>query len=61
VLLQRSNEDKKYDSKERVYEEFEQVFDHFPKFHMKFFLGDFMEKFGTEDHSKLRIGNGSLL
>ena len=37
------------------------MFDHLPKYHLKISLGYFIEKFGTEDHSKLRIGSGSLL
>jgi hypothetical protein len=37
------------------------VFDHLPKYHLKILLGYFTEKFGTVDHSKLKIGRGSLL
>ena len=37
------------DSKESFYEEVEQVFDHFPKYHMKILLGDFEAKVGGEN------------
>jgi hypothetical protein len=37
------------------------VFDKFPKYHTKIFLGDFNAKIGREDISKLTIGNESLL
>ena len=32
------------DSKDDFYEELEEVFDHFPMYHMKILLGDFMQK-----------------
>ena len=35
-----------YESKDSFYEELEQVFDHFPKYHMKILLGDFNAKVG---------------
>ena len=35
-------------SKDSFYEELEQVFDHFPKYHMKILLGDFNAKVGRE-------------
>ena len=35
------SEDKSDDSKDSFYEELEQVFDHFPRYHMKILLGDF--------------------
>jgi len=37
------------------------VFDHLSKCHMKILLGDFIEKYETEDLSKSRNGNGILL
>jgi endonuclease/exonuclease/phosphatase family metal-dependent hydrolase len=46
--------------KDRFYEEVEQVFDTFPKYHTKILLGDFNVKVGREDISKLTIGNESL-
>jgi hypothetical protein len=54
------SEDKGDDSKDRFYEELEQVFDHVPKYHMKILLGDFNAKVGRESISKPTIGNGSL-
>jgi hypothetical protein len=42
------------------YEELEQVFDHFPKYHMKILLGDFNAKVGRENIFKPTIGNESL-
>jgi len=35
-----TNEGKSDDSKDHLYEEIEQVFDHFPRYHMKMLLGD---------------------
>jgi hypothetical protein len=42
-------EDKIDDIKDRFYEELEQVFDKFPRYHMKILLGDFNAKVGRED------------
>ena len=42
------SEEKSDDSKDRFYEELEQVFDHFPKYHMNILLGDFNAKVGRE-------------
>jgi endonuclease/exonuclease/phosphatase family metal-dependent hydrolase len=53
-------EEKSDDSKDSLYEELEQVFDHFPKYHMKILLGDFNAKLGREDTFKPMIGNESL-
>jgi hypothetical protein len=53
-------EEKGDDSKDSVYEELEEVVDHFPKYHMKILLGDFNTKVGREDTVKLTIGNESL-
>jgi hypothetical protein len=53
-------EEKSDDSKGSFYEVLEQVFDHFPKYHMKNLLGDFNEKVGRENIFKPIIGNGSL-
>jgi hypothetical protein len=50
-------EDKSDDIKDRSYEELEQVFDKFPTYHMKIFLGDFNAKVGREDIFKPTIGN----
>jgi hypothetical protein len=53
-------EDKDNDIKDSFNEELEQVFDQFPRYHMKILLGDFNAKVGTEDIFKLIIGNESL-
>jgi len=54
------SEDKSNDSKDIFYEELEQVFDHFPRYHMKILIGDFNAKVGRENISKPTIGNESL-
>ena len=54
------SEEKSDDSKDSFYEELEQVFDHFPKYHMKIILGDFIAKVGRENIFKPTIGNESL-
>ena len=54
------SEDKSDDTKDSFYEELEQVFDHFPRYHMKILLGDFNTKVGRENMFKLTIGNESL-
>jgi exonuclease III len=53
-------EDKDDDIKDSFYEEPEQVFDKFPRYHMKILLGDFNAKVGKEDIFKPIIGNESL-
>jgi hypothetical protein len=53
-------EDKDDDIKVSFYEEIEQVFDKFPRYHMKNLLGDFNAKVGREDIFKPVIGNESL-
>jgi hypothetical protein len=53
-------EDKDDDIKDSFYEELEQVFDQFPRYHMKILLGDFNAKVGREDIFKPIIGNESL-
>ena len=50
-------EEKNYDAKESFYEELEQVFDNFPKYHMKILLGDFNANMGRKDIFKLTVGN----
>jgi hypothetical protein len=49
-------EDKTDDTKDSFYEELERIFDKFPKYHMKTFLGDFNAKVGREDILKPTIG-----
>jgi hypothetical protein len=52
-------EEKSDDSKDSFYEELEQVFDHFPKYHMKILL-DFNAKLEREDTFKPTTRNESL-
>ena len=54
------SEDKSDDSKDSFYDELEQVFDHFPRYHMKILLGDLNAKVGRENIFKPTIGNESL-
>jgi hypothetical protein len=53
-------EDKDDDINNSFYKELEQVFDQFPRYHMKTLLGDFNAKVGREDIFKLIIGMESL-
>jgi hypothetical protein len=54
------SEEKSDESKDRFYEELEQVFFyHFPKYHMKILLGDFNAKVARENIFKPTIGNAS--
>jgi hypothetical protein len=55
-----SADDKIDDIKDRFNEELEQVFDKFPRYHMKVLLGDFNAKAGRENIFKPTIGNESL-
>jgi len=54
------SEEKSDELKDIFYEGLEQVFDHFPKYHMKILLGDFNAKVGRERIFKPTIGNESL-
>ena len=54
------SEERSDDSKDGFYEELEQVFDNFPKYHMKILLGDFNAKVGRENIFKPTTGNESL-
>ena len=54
------SEEKCDDSKDSLYGELEQVFDHFPKYHMKILFGNFNAKVGRENIFKPKIGNGSF-
>jgi len=54
------SEEKCDESKDSFYEELEQVFDHFPKYHIKMLLGDFNAKVGRENIFKPTIGQESL-
>jgi endonuclease/exonuclease/phosphatase family metal-dependent hydrolase len=55
-----TSEDKIDESKDSFYEELEQVFNHFPKFHMKILLGDFNAKVERENIFKPTTGKESL-
>jgi len=48
------------ESKDRFYEEYEQVFEHFTKYRMKMLLGDFNAKVGRENIFKPTIEQESL-
>ena len=54
------SEEKSKDSKESFYEEFEQVFDHFPKYYMKVLLGDFKATLGRQVIFTPTIGVSTL-
>jgi exonuclease III len=58
-LPARSGE-KSDDSKVSLYEELQQVFDHFTKYRVEVLLGDFNAKLGRGDIFKPKIGNESL-
>ena len=51
------SEEKRYDSKDSFCEELEQVFNHFPKYHMKSLLGDLHDKMERQDILKPTIRN----
>jgi exonuclease III len=53
-------EDKDDVIKDIFYEELEEVFDQFPRYHMKILLGDFNANMGRKDIYKPIIGNESL-
>jgi hypothetical protein len=53
----RPSKEKRDDSKGSFYEEMEQVFYNFPKYHMKIILGHFNAKVGRENLFKPTIGN----
>ena len=54
------NEEKSDDSKDSFYEELEQVFNHFPKYHMKILFGDFNAEVGRKNIVKLTFWNKNL-
>ena len=53
-------EEKSEETQDSFYEELEQVFDHFPKYHTKMLLGDFNAKVGREKIFKPTIGQESV-
>jgi len=60
VNVHAPSEEKSEESKDSFYEELEQVFDHFPNYHMKILLGDFNAKVGREIIFKPTVGQESL-
>ena len=60
VNVHAPSEEKSEKLKDSFYEELEEVFDHFPKYHMKILLGDFNAKVGRQDIFKPIIGQESL-
>ena len=60
VNMHAPSEEKSEESKDSFYEELEQVFDHFPKYHTKILLGDFNAKVGRENIFKPTIGQENL-
>jgi len=59
VNVHAPSEEKSDEAKDSFYEELEQVFDHFPKYHMKVLLGDLNAKVGGENIFKPTIGQES--
>jgi len=57
VNVHAPSEGKCDESKDNFYEELEQVFDHFPKYHMKMLLGDFNAKVGRQNIFKPTTGH----
>ena len=53
------SEEKSDDSKDSLYDELEQVFDHFLKYHIGILLGNFIAKVGRENIFKPKNGNDS--
>jgi len=51
-----TSDDKGDDSKDSFCKELEQVFDHFPKYHIKILLGDFNAKLGRGIYSNRQPG-----
>ena len=51
------SEEKSDGSKDSLYEELQQIFNHSPKHYMKIMLGEFNAKLGREDIFKPTIGN----
>jgi len=60
VNVHAPSEGKSDESKDSIYEELEQVFDQFSKYHMKMLLGDCNPKVGRENSFKPTTGQESL-
>ena len=56
VNVHAPSEKKSDESKDSFYEELEQVFHHFPKYHMKILLGDFTANSGERRSSSRQFG-----
>jgi hypothetical protein len=50
------SEEKSDNLKDSLYEELEQVFDYFPRYHIKILLGDLMQKGGERIVSNRQLG-----
>ena len=55
VNVHAQSEEKRDEAKDSFYEELEQVFDHFPKYHMKVLLGDSNAKVGERIASSQQL------
>jgi len=60
VNVHAPSKEKSDESKDSFYEELEQVFDHFPKYHVKMLLGDFNSKVERENIFKPTTGQESF-
>jgi len=60
VNVHAPSEGKSDEAKDSFYEELEQVFNQFPKYHMNILLGDFNANVGRENIFKATIGQESL-
>jgi len=60
TVVNAPSEEKSDETKDSFYEELEQVFDHFLKYHTKILLGDFNAKVGRDNIFKPTIGQESL-
>ena len=56
VNVHAPSEEKSDESNDSFYEELEQVFEHFPKYHMKILLGDLTQKWGERIFSNRQLG-----
>ena len=56
VNVHAPSEEKSDEAKDSFYDELEQVFDYFPKYHMNMLLGDINAKVGRENIFKPTIG-----
>ena len=59
--MQAPSDEKRDDSKDIFFEELEQLFEHFPKYHMKIILRDFNAKVGRENILKPTNGDAAYI